>query len=316
MNISDDDIPLVETIPITASIEVFQFSLVVWAVTAAVGVVSNTLMCVTIGCSPSLRTAMNTYVFSIGLVDLLTCALLLPLRMTVETMARDGEYVPKALRSAEQLARTGTDLARLILIPALSMERYQAIARPFSVSKTTARRRAVLVSVAVWLLVLLVSGLALRFFCDSLNLWHCATTGVWGDLELYVELPLTFTAILSIALSYSLILHVLREQRRKMANHSSRPKIKANQVSPLQSKVKVKVKVEQEESASGGRSRRNQPLLSPLFDTQRCVCWCGAPVRFTCGGKVTPRDNTSKKESRSSGSRRLKELRARKVGRL
>ncbi|KAK3753475.1 hypothetical protein RRG08_056366, partial [Elysia crispata] len=70
--------------------------------------------------------------------------------------------VPEGLTSTEQLVRTGTELARLILLQALSVERYQAIAKPFSVSKVKARKRAIVVSVSVWVLVLIVSGLALR----------------------------------------------------------------------------------------------------------------------------------------------------------
>ncbi|GFR83495.1 protein CBR-SER-1 [Elysia marginata] len=77
--------------PADVSLQVFLFSVVTWAVTMLVGVVGNAVLCVTIGSTPSLRTAMNTYVFGIGLVDLLTCSLLLPLRMAVERMARDGQ---------------------------------------------------------------------------------------------------------------------------------------------------------------------------------------------------------------------------------
>ena len=86
-----EETSLVQQSATPASQEVFQFSLVIWALTVSVGVVGNALLCVTIGSSPSLRTAMNVYVFGIGLVDLLTCALFLPLRMATESMARGGQ---------------------------------------------------------------------------------------------------------------------------------------------------------------------------------------------------------------------------------
>lgn len=60
------------------------FTVVVSILTIAVGVVANIMMCLTIAVSASLRTAMNTYVLSIGLVDLLTSALLLPLRVVLD----------------------------------------------------------------------------------------------------------------------------------------------------------------------------------------------------------------------------------------
>ena len=87
---------------------------------------------------------------------------------------------------------------------------------------------------------------------------------------------MTFAAILSISLSYSLILLVLRQQRQKMAKHNTQPK--ANQVAPLHSKVK-------DEPERG----RSQPALFP--DTRRCVFFC-APIRFVCSVKQSRVDNS------------------------
>ncbi|GFR83497.1 hypothetical protein ElyMa_005976500 [Elysia marginata] len=74
----------------------------------------------------------------------------------------DPPDVPVELYRLELLVRTSTDLARLLLIQALSFERYQAIARPFSVSKATARRRAIVVSLTVGGAVVLLGGLAIN----------------------------------------------------------------------------------------------------------------------------------------------------------
>ncbi|GFR83499.1 hypothetical protein ElyMa_005976600 [Elysia marginata] len=110
----------------------------------------------------------------------------------------------------------------------------------------------------------------LGFFCDSVNLTHCATTNSWGDLELYIELPLTFTSILSICVSYSLILLVLRQQQKKMAEHKQQPKAKLNQVAPLQPKVR-----------DGPDGARDQPRS--YAKARPCTCRFLPPILATCG---------------------------------
>ncbi|GFN84544.1 protein cln8 [Plakobranchus ocellatus] len=247
--------------PTAPSGEVFQFSLVVWSVTVSVGVVGNVLLCLTIGCTPSLRTAMNTYVFAIGVVDFLTCAMLLPLRIAIEKAARKGQDVQESLYKGELLTRATTELARLLLIQALSVERYQAIARPFSISKAKARQRAIIVSIIISGVVMVLSGISLRFFCDTVLFMHCSKTSAWGDLELFVQMPLTLTAILSISLSYSLILLVLRQQHGKMSNHAK--KAKANQVAPLQTRPKMAF-------MSGSCNQMDQSMIARLCHC--CVC--------------------------------------------
>ncbi|KAK6995349.1 hypothetical protein BgiMline_012018, partial [Biomphalaria glabrata] len=77
------------------------------------------------------------------------------------------------------------------------------------------------------------------YLCDSTLYLHCLheDTDVptkWGALELYLELPLTTISVIAIALSYSLIVLVLRQQSRKMRHHS-RAKVKPSQVVPVTS---------------------------------------------------------------------------------
>ncbi|KAK0045704.1 Octopamine receptor, partial [Biomphalaria pfeifferi] len=77
------------------------------------------------------------------------------------------------------------------------------------------------------------------YLCDSTLYLHCLHEDTeiptkWGALELYLELPLTTISVIAIALSYSLIVLVLRQQSRKMRHHS-RAKVKPSQVVPVTS---------------------------------------------------------------------------------
>ncbi|XP_005099639.1 uncharacterized protein LOC101846655 [Aplysia californica] len=245
-------------------------TVVLWALTMLVGGVGNIALSLTIGYSASLMTAMNMYVLTIALGDIVASVVIIPLRVVIW---RDAG-VHQAVYSTELFLRTCIEVSRLLLMLSLSVERYQSIARPFAVTKAQAKRRAKIAIAFLWAMSLLTAALSVRYFRDTVLHADCNTSPTsvsstsgssnsssatpqtssnvssssnivltsdnrppgWGDLEVYVELPLTFSTILVIAISYSLILDVLRRQKRRMAGHAKpKPKPKPkSKIAPIE----------------------------------------------------------------------------------
>ncbi|KAK6995350.1 hypothetical protein BgiMline_012019, partial [Biomphalaria glabrata] len=69
--------------------------------------------------------------------------------------------IPHYFHNVELFVRTSTEAARLLLMLGLSVERYQAIAKPFSVSKVQASWRAMIFCGVTCGVVILLSAISI-----------------------------------------------------------------------------------------------------------------------------------------------------------
>ena len=140
---------------------VASFSL--YVLPLVVGIAGNAGIVHIIVSHKSLRTGANAYIANMAALDLLACALLVPLRMAFyvaqSTMDREGF----TLCEADVFFHSVVDAGRMLFLGAISFERYQAVANPFQMDKTAAARRAFITLAILWVVMILYAIVAVSY---------------------------------------------------------------------------------------------------------------------------------------------------------
>ncbi|KAL8620408.1 hypothetical protein ACOMHN_055489 [Nucella lapillus] len=214
-----------------------------------VGVAGNTGLVHVIVTQKTLRTAVNAYIASMAVLDLLACILLVPLRLLFYLALPSMLQAGPALCQAEVFFRSLVDAGRMLLLAAISFERYQAVAHPFKRDKASATRRAFIIlgvlcgssTVYAALLTVFLKDTVMFEFCLKETPGDSGSYVLWGGIEMYFVLPMSLITVIVIIICYVLMFRVLNTQRNKMLGHSN--KKAGNKVAPVGGSVK-KVKVQ------------------------------------------------------------------------
>lgn len=194
---------------------------------AAFGIVGNTLICVCIIKSRSLRTHINASLMSTLIGNLVACVTLLPLRVYLFTASKTDEENWDSLCSAAVFFRTFNDTLQLFMLITVSYERYQSVANPFK-KNGRAKRTTVLIGLS-WTASSGLSFLSAFLFVDSSLVDKCLPNTPtsrlsWGTHDLYLIFPFGIGTLFIIIVFYSLIMLTLLKHRKKMHSHTTRRK--------------------------------------------------------------------------------------------
>lgn len=165
---------------------------VVVLLAAALGIVGNTLICVCIIKSRSLRTHINASLMSTLIGNLVACVTLLPLRVYLFTASKTDEESWDSLCRAVVFFRTFNDTLQLFMLITVSYERYQSVTNPFK-KNGRAKRTAVLIGLS-WTASSGLSFLSAFLFVDSSLVDKCLPNTLtsrlsWGTHDLYLIFP-------------------------------------------------------------------------------------------------------------------------------
>ncbi len=126
-------------------------SCVLLGITFVVGVLGNLLVCVSVYTNKSLRTPNNALLVNLAIADLLTCIFSVPILLLVYVTSITSSECPNsrtALCTVQMFFHISSSSIQLFTLASISMERYQAIARPF---KTKEQKWRVIASlIASW----------------------------------------------------------------------------------------------------------------------------------------------------------------------
>ncbi|KAK7499535.1 hypothetical protein BaRGS_00009187 [Batillaria attramentaria] len=222
------------TIGVTPSYPALVATFTLYALPLLVGVAGNASIVYIIAYNKSLRTGVNAYIANMAALDLLACVMLVPLRMAFYTMDSNTHFSSEIFCRADVFFRSVTDSGRVILLSAVSFERYQTVARPFQRDKAAAARRAFITLAIVWAAIIVTAALLSVFFHDTIMFEFCSGNGdvmyeMWGNIEIFIVLPLSLTTVCVVLVCYALMFRMLHAQRQKLLQHSLKSK---NKVSP------------------------------------------------------------------------------------
>lgn len=200
---------------------------VVILLAAAFGIVGNTLICVCIIKSRSLRTHINASLMSTLIGNLVACFTLLPLRVYLFTALKTDEESWDSLCRAVVFFRTFNDTLQLFMLITVSYERYQSVTNPFK-KNGRAKRTAVLIGLS-WTASSGLSFLSAFLFVDSSLVDKCLPNTLtsrlsWGTHDLYLIFPFGIGTLFIIIVFYSLIMLTLLKHRKKLHSHTTRRK--------------------------------------------------------------------------------------------
>nr|KAG5708407.1 hypothetical protein BaRGS_026134 [Batillaria attramentaria] len=147
------------TIGVTPSYPALVATFTLYALPLLVGVAGNASIVYIIAYNKSLRTGVNAYIANMAALDLLACVMLVPLRMAFYTMDSNTHFSSEIFCRADVFFRSVTDSGRVILLSAVSFERYQTVARPFQRDKAAAARRAFITLAIVWAAIIVTAAL-------------------------------------------------------------------------------------------------------------------------------------------------------------
>ncbi|XP_061187439.1 uncharacterized protein LOC133195571 [Saccostrea echinata] len=194
---------------------------VVIILAAVLGIIGNTLLCVCILKTRSLRTFINATLMSALIGNLIACVTLLPLRVYLFTASRSAENWA-TLCSAAVFFRTFCELLQLFMLVIVSYERFQCVSSPFK-KDGRARRTALLIGLS-WTVASGLSLLSAFIFVDSPLYDKCLTNTTsnhfsWGTHDLYLIFPFGIGTLLIIIVFYGLIMFTLFKHRKRMTGH-------------------------------------------------------------------------------------------------
>ena len=215
------------------------FSSLFFVFTAVFGIMGNVSLCYVILKTKSLRTHLNSYIMNIAIADLLSCLVLMPLRI-VAASERAWNVNVEIVCGGEMFVRVTVDAARLFFLAYVSYERYLAIANPFNRDKRIPKVRAVIATCIIWTTAIGLASMAAVFFRNTTLMESCESR--WEDhkhglVEVYVLAPVFVFTVTLIILFYILIIRILMKHRSTMSRYlGSKSK---NKVKPMDDHVAV-----------------------------------------------------------------------------
>ncbi|XP_062615850.1 uncharacterized protein LOC134277541 [Saccostrea cucullata] len=195
---------------------------VVIILAAVLGIIGNTLLCVCILKTRSLRTFINATLMSALIGNLIACVTLLPLRVYLFT-ASLSTVNWATICSAAVFFRTFCDILQLFMLVIVSYERFQCVSSPFK-KDGRAKRTALLIGLS-WTLASGLSLLSAFIFVDSPLYDKCLINTTsnhfsWGTHDLYLIFPFGIGTLLIIIVFYGLIMFTLFKHRKRMIGHT------------------------------------------------------------------------------------------------
>lgn len=180
------------------------------------GTVANILIIGVIAVCKSLRTALYAPLVSLAIADLFVCMFSTPLILTILICTQSGIQIPKELCTTQNFFHIVGEMAQLMTLAAISIERYQAVAKPFERKERTRRVKAVVVitwsiSILIWSLAIsLLNADTVNIACLSQRSSHEQHYNTYG---VYLLSPLTLLTMILICVLYARINILVRNKR-------------------------------------------------------------------------------------------------------
>ncbi|KAK5867166.1 hypothetical protein PBY51_011681 [Eleginops maclovinus] len=208
-------------------------------ITFTVGIAANLFVILAVYQQKSLQTVNNALVVNLAVIDLLRCVIDCPILLTIVITVNHRGHVDQLICDTQVASFSFCCCIQLLTLASISAERYQAIARPFSMSQR--RKRIVVLIPLTWTLAILVAAFCLILIKDSPV--HDRCTGLLGETSssydtfgLYMLFPLWAACISVIIGFYARIFFLVRTHNRKIYDNGSFPLSKKDKTDDEQKK--------------------------------------------------------------------------------
>ena len=195
-------------------------SCVLLSITVIVGVIGNTLVCISVYTNRSLRTPNNALLVNLAIADLITCIFSVPVLLLVfitHLMSHDCQSARKYLCTGQMFFHMTSSAVQLFTLAFISMERYQAISRPF---KSKEQRLRVIVSFLVsWIAGTLLGLMTTLFLRHTPMFLFCICTKErtipsFDIVNVCVLAPLGLICLGVVLFFYGKIFYIVRKHVR------------------------------------------------------------------------------------------------------
>ncbi|XP_037539652.1 parietopsin [Nematolebias whitei] len=188
-------------------------------ITSVVGVAANTFVILAVCHQKSLQTSVNALVVNLAVVDFLRCVIDCPVLLNIITTVHERGRVHSLVCDTQMASFSFSCCVQLSTLACISVERYQAIAKPFETKQRKKRVRTLIP--LTWTLAILLAAFCQIFLRDSpvyvrCQGWPRGTSLSYDTNGLYVLLPLWAACFSLITGFYMRIFALVRSHNRKI----------------------------------------------------------------------------------------------------
>lgn len=207
---------------------IFNYSLLCF--TFIIGTLANLLVCWVAFRAKSLRTGSNTLLVNLAAGDLMRCLVDSPLFLASLVMRERHVRIGSVLCHVQQLTYLLCSCAQLLTLAAISVERLQTIAFPFSPKKSRGRIRIWILTIWMFAVAVTVSSLLVSRDPPSYPACHQLHSAKLCPLhqdafDVYVLIPIWTLSIILIAFNYLRIFVVVKQHANKIFDSGVQPRL-------------------------------------------------------------------------------------------
>lgn len=207
---------------------IFNYSLPCF--TFIIGTSANVLVCWIAFQAKSLRTGSNALLVNLAAGDLLRCFVDSPVFLAVLVLRERRVSGGSVLCRVQQLTYLLCSCAQLLTLAAISVERYQTIAFPFSTDKRRGRIRIWIL--IIWIVAVTVSVSSVILSKDPLSFPSCRHMYSpklralhMDSFDAYVLIPIWTLCVILIAVNYLRIFVVVKQHSNKIFDSGLQPRL-------------------------------------------------------------------------------------------
>lgn len=216
----------------TSSEIIVLFCLFILFVSLVVGLVTNSLILCCIKKQKSLQTFVNAALVNSCAVNILACAVLLPMRVIVLGLFVETSDNLNRICKSETFLRSLCEIFQLAMLVSISFERYNAVLYPFD--KDSRLKRVIVTIFFSWCFAIVYAIVSATFLIDGTVYIFCYRTQTslddqWANYEMYVNFPFGIMCFVLVIAFYICIIRALMKQSKKMLHHA---KVRNRKVHP------------------------------------------------------------------------------------
>ncbi|GAA6103771.1 alpha-1B adrenergic receptor-like [Tachysurus ichikawai] len=207
----------------SARFVIFNYFLL--CLTFIIGTSANLLVCWVAFRAKSLRTGSNALVVNLAAGDLIRSFVDTPVFLTLLVLRERRVQSGAVLCRVQQLSYLLCSCAQLLTLAAISVERFQTIAFPFSTEKRKGRIRIWILIIWIFAVTITVSSLLLSFpSCRHLNSPKLHALHA-PSFDAYVLIPIWTLSVVLIAVNYLRIFIVVKQHSNKIFDSGVHPSL-------------------------------------------------------------------------------------------